>query len=118
MTSKNKSLEISGKKATFGNLSVSPAIVEFKSIEAGKSYESTLVLQNLHKEPRNIKVKLAGDAPLGVFSIPNQIQNSDIYAPYGLDKKILVKFTPPESREYAERIIVTSDVTLEIPIRG
>ncbi len=96
-----------------GSLSVYPSIIEFKNIEVGKSYEFTVTAQNLSKEPRFIKSSLTN---IKNYSLQTGTEH---YAPYGLDKKITIKFTPKEEKEYCDALIIKcDDDEVELPING
>ena len=77
----SKVLEINEKRITVGNLSVSPSIIQFKNIEQGKTYEIPIFLQNLSKEPKNIRIQLPNQP--NVYHLKNS-QSPEVYAPYGM----------------------------------
>ena len=98
-----------------GNLSAYPSVVELKNIVPGKTYEFTITAQNLAKEPRLIRAILSNHQN---YIIKN-ISQLEVNAPYGLDKKIVIEFTPKEEREYVDSVIIKSDRDqIEVRIEG
>lgn len=109
-----KLLEIIDKRAVVGNLSVSPSSIQFNNIEVGKTFETTIVLQNLSVSPKTIRVSLASSS--GAFTL---LGGPEVHAPYGLEKKVILQFQPTQQIEYNDKIIVKSDTdTIEIPVKG
>jgi hypothetical protein len=96
-----------------GQLAAYPSSIELNNIEIGRTYEFTVTAQNLAKEPRLIKATSTNERN---FIVKNA-SNLEILAPYGLDKKIVVEFTPKEEREYSDTLIIKCDKDIiEVPM--
>lgn len=107
-------LDLVEKRAVVGNLSASPSSITFNNIEVGRTFECTVVLQNLSVSPKTIRVALASSS--GAFTL---LGGPELHAPYGLEKKVVLQFQPTQEIEYNDKIIVKSDTdTIEIPVKG
>src|SRR5689334_20272964 len=88
-----------------GNLSVYPSSLYLKNIEIGKTYELALTAQNLSKEPKSLHAAISNTS----HYIIKNLSQFQVSAPYGLDKKITIEFTPKEEREYNDTVIISTD---------
>src|SRR4051812_33838162 len=105
IVSNNKVLEIVDKRIVCGTLAVSPSTIEFKDIQAGSDFSKVIVVQNLAIEPKKIRVTLQSSTP-GIYSLENVSTSEAFTAPYGLDKKVVLKFRPKEDKDYPAKIII------------
>lgn len=104
-------LEYNDRKIV-GQLAAYPSSIELCNIEIGKSYEFTITAQNLAREPRLIKATASNQS-----LVIKNAGSLDVLAPYGLDKKIIIEFTPKEEREYRDNIVIKCDKDIiEVPV--
>src|SRR4051812_24367016 len=113
---KNKVLEVVEKRVVSGSLAVSPSSVEFKNFEPGVEFTQTFIVQNLAIEPKKITATLSSHYQ--VFFLENFSTSEAFTAPYGLDKKVILRFRPKEERDYPPtKIIFKSEKDqIEVPI--